>query len=73
MKSSIVVLLVLLLSGCIYVNVPLQQGPAPAEEKVVEGRGPAKIAVLDLSGRFTSTSSLPARLSPGPSILPKFK
>ncbi|NIQ95556.1 MAG: signal peptide peptidase SppA [Desulfuromonadales bacterium] len=73
MRSVLVFALFFLLSGCIYVNVPLAPGPGPAEEKVVEGRGRAKIAVIDLDGRFMRRPEFLSRFSRGPSILERFK
>jgi protease-4 len=38
------------LSGCAFVNVSLYQGAQPLKEKVIEGKGPGKVLVLDVSG-----------------------
>lgn len=43
-------LIVLLVSGCVLVNVNLFQGTKKFEEKTIEGTGKPKILVLDLSG-----------------------
>lgn len=43
-------ILLLLLNGCAFVNVPLLAPPRPLEEKVVEGEGRKKILLLDISG-----------------------
>lgn len=43
-------LLLLLLSGCVLVNVNLVQGTKKYEEKILEGTGKPKILILDLSG-----------------------
>jgi protease-4 len=40
-------------SGCALVNVSLYQGAQPLKEKVVEGKGPGKVLVLDISGVIT--------------------
>ena len=40
----------LLWSGCAYVNLALLQEPGPLREKVVDGRGDAKILLLDVTG-----------------------
>lgn len=43
-------LLLLLISGCAFVNVPLLPPPSPLEEQVLEGEGNRKILLLDISG-----------------------
>jgi protease-4 len=37
-------------SGCAFVNVSLYQPALPLQEKVIEGEGPGKILVMDISG-----------------------
>jgi protease-4 len=37
-------------SGCAFVNVSLYQPALPLQEKVIEGEGPGKILVVDVSG-----------------------
>ncbi len=48
MKTTLVFLMSLLLSGCLTIN--LFQPPAPLEEKVLEGEGKDKILLLNISG-----------------------
>jgi len=43
-------LLVVFLSGCAFVNVPLYTSAQPLQEKVLEGGGKTKILLVDLSG-----------------------
>jgi protease-4 len=58
MKTSLIrwlgllapVLLLLILGGCAFVNVPLISPIRGLEEKVVEGEGDAKILLLDVTG-----------------------
>lgn len=38
------------LSGCAFVNVSLFQGAQPLQEKVIEGKGPGKVLIMDISG-----------------------
>jgi protease-4 len=38
------------LSGCAFVNVSLFQGAQPLREKVIEGKGPGKVLLMDISG-----------------------
>ena len=38
------------LAGCAFVNVSLFRGAQPLQEKVIEGDGPGKILVMDISG-----------------------
>jgi protease-4 len=42
-----------MLSGCAFVNVSLYQGARPLEEKVIEGKGPGKVLIMDISGVIT--------------------
>ena len=46
-------LLLLILSGCAFVNVPLIPPPSPLEEQVLEGSGAKKILLLDISGTIS--------------------
>ena len=43
-------LLTVTASGCAFVNVSLYQPALPLEEKVIEGEGPGKVLVMDVSG-----------------------
>lgn len=43
-------LLALTASGCAFVNVNLFQPALPLQEKVIEGKGPGKVLVMDISG-----------------------
>jgi hypothetical protein len=43
-------LLTVTASGCAFVNVSLYQPALPLQEKVIEGEGPGKILVVDVSG-----------------------
>jgi len=45
--------LVVTLSGCAFVNVPLMPPPSPLEEQVLEGEGSKKILLLDISGTIS--------------------
>jgi protease-4 len=49
MKWSICLLLIIL-TGCAVVQIPLFPSLQPLEEKVLEGKGQAKILLLDISG-----------------------
>lgn len=40
-------------AGCAFVNVALYQPAAPLEEKVIEGKGPGKVLLMDISGVLT--------------------
>lgn len=37
-------------TGCAYVNVPLMPTPQPLREQVIEGKGAAKILLMDITG-----------------------
>jgi protease-4 len=57
---------VVMLSGCITVNVDLFKTPGPPQEKVIAGSGEAKIVMVDVSGFISST--------PGTQwLLPRFR
>ena len=40
-------------AGCAFVNVTLYQPALPLQEKVIEGAGPGKVLVMDISGVLT--------------------
>ena len=46
-------LVLALLSGCAFVNVPLISPPSPLDEQVLEGDGTKKILLLDISGTIS--------------------
>jgi protease-4 len=46
-------LVLVLLSGCAFVNVPLISSPSPLDEQVLEGDGTKKILLLDISGTIS--------------------
>ncbi len=43
-------MVLLLLSGCAYVQVPLFQPVQPLQERVIEGEGTSKIVLMEISG-----------------------
>jgi len=52
-QLSLILLVLLVLPGCAFVNVPLMSPPSPLEEKVLEGEGSKKILLLDISGTIS--------------------
>jgi protease-4 len=46
-------LLLSLVTGCAFVNVPLKSPPSPLEEQVLEGTGHRKILLMEVSGTIT--------------------
>lgn len=48
-------ILLLLFSGCAFVNVPLFQPLGPLDEKLIEGEGRPKILLLEVSGLISET------------------
>jgi protease-4 len=46
-------IIIVLLNGCAFVQVPLLSTPQPLQEKVVEGKGGKKILLLDISGEIS--------------------
>lgn len=49
----IAALLGLTAAGCAFVNVSLYQPALPLQEKVIEGKGPGKVLLMDISGVLT--------------------
>ena len=48
--SLVTVLLILSTPGCAFINVSLYQPALPLQERVIEGEGPGKVLVMDISG-----------------------
>src|SRR4051794_26398872 len=46
-------MMLLLLPGCAFVNIPLFSTPSPFEEQVLEGEGSKKILLMDISGTIS--------------------
>jgi len=64
------ILLVAVLGGCAFVNVPLVQSPMPLEEQVHEGDGTGKILLLDISGTISEQDKSGGLLGqPAPSMV----
>lgn len=57
MKRPVAFLLALLtlltVGGCAFVTIPLSPQPSPLEEQLLEGDGPSKILLLDISGTIS--------------------
>ena len=45
-----VILTAVFFTGCAYVNIPLITTPQPLQEQVIEGKGTAKILLMDITG-----------------------
>ncbi|MEI6306010.1 MAG: signal peptide peptidase SppA, partial [Deltaproteobacteria bacterium] len=59
--------MLLIFSGCAFVNVPLISAPRPLEEQILEGEGTKKIMILDISGTISEqekSNGLLGRSSP---------
>jgi len=68
------VLVLLLLSGCVGLNVSLVPSAKPLEEKVLEGEGRAKILLLDLDGMISFKEETDVlKLKTGPSRVSFFR
>jgi protease-4 len=68
------VLVLLLLSGCVGLNVSLVPSAKPLEEKVLEGEGRAKILLLDLDGMISFKEETDVlKLRTGPSKVSFFR
>lgn len=64
------VLLVAILGGCAFVNVPLLPQPMPLEEQVLEGDGTGKILLVDISGTISEQETSAGLLGQaGPSMV----
>jgi protease-4 len=48
--SLVTVLFILSTPGCAFINVSLYQPALPLQERVIEGEGPGKVLVMDISG-----------------------
>jgi len=46
-------ILLSLVTGCAYVNIPLMPPPSSLQEQLLEGKGPRKILLLEVSGTIT--------------------
>jgi protease-4 len=49
-NALLFVLCLLVLSGCAFINIPLRPEIKPLEEQVLEGKGKAKVLLVDLDG-----------------------
>ena len=68
--SALILLLLVLLSGCAFVNVPLMPSPSPLKEQVLEGEGTKKILLLDISGTISEHEKWGGLLgNPSPSMV----
>jgi protease IV len=65
-------MLLFLLSGCAFVNIPLFHGPAPYEERVIEGQGRAKLLLIDIAGVISEKGQSGA-LQESPSLVADVK
>lgn len=70
MRSPIVVVIGLLLSGCTF-NFPLFPGPGPLQETQVDGTGKAKVLLIEISGMISSQEKEGFR--PTPSMIASVK
>jgi protease-4 len=66
----VAVLLIAVLGGCAFVNVPLAPSPMPLEEQLLEGDGAGKILLLDISGTISEQEKSGGLLGQaGPSMI----
>jgi len=66
-------LIVLLLEGCAFVKVPLTSPVQGVEERVVEGEGRAKLAMIDISGIISLGKVGLDSFSKEPALIPRLK
>ncbi len=58
LRSSLVAILLVLAGGCSVVSIDLTPRIRPLEEQTVEGRGDAKILLMDFSGFLSDDAGL---------------
>lgn len=64
----------LLLTGCAYVNVPLISKAEPLREQVIEGKGSAKILLMDITGFISERDKESLLLGPtSPSLVSRVR
>jgi len=73
MRTISCILLAFALAGCAFVKVNVASEPGALEERVVAGKGKAKIAVLDISGIITLGPLGLERFSKEPPLVPRLK
>lgn len=73
MRALFSLLSILMFTGCAFVKVNLAGEPGKISEQVVDGKGRAKIAVLDISGVITLAPFGLDRFSKDPPLIPRFK
>jgi protease-4 len=73
MRALFSILSILILAGCAFVKVNVAGEPGEIKEHVVEGKGRAKIAVVDISGIISLTPFGIDRFSKGPPLVPRLK
>jgi len=73
MRALFCILSIFLLAGCAFVKVNVAGEPGKIREHVVEGKGRAKIAVLDISGVISLTPFGLDRFSKHPPLIPRLK
>ena len=66
-------ILILVLGGCAFVNVPLITPTKALEEKVVDGEGRAKILMLDLTGVISEERQRGVGFFDRPSMVDEFR
>jgi len=73
MRALFSILSIFILAGCAFVKVNVAGEPGKIKEHVVEGKGRAKIAVLDISGIINLTPFGFDRFSKDPPMIPRLK
>ncbi|HEY7744844.1 MAG TPA: signal peptide peptidase SppA [Desulfuromonadales bacterium] len=73
MRALICILSIFILAGCAFVKVNVAGEPGELKEQVIEGKGRAKIAVVDISGIISVTPFGLDRFSKGPPLVPRLK
>lgn len=73
MRALICILSIFILAGCAFVKINVAGEPGKIREHVVEGKGRAKIAVVDISGIISLTPFGIDRFSKGPPLVTRLK
>jgi protease IV len=73
MRLCILLLLAAFLSGCVFVRIPLVTGVQEMREEVVDGRGRAKIVIVEISGVLSMGDVGLTRFSREPPQIPRLR
>jgi protease-4 len=73
MRALFSILSILILAGCAFIKVNVASEPGEIKERVVEGKGRAKIVVIDVSGIISLAPFGLDRFGKEPAMVPRLK